>query len=136
PRRNTARASCHALAYRSRLCAEQMYTPFEEHVEKTTGCFRSLPVTARLRSKFFITFGGPQGHGHSVEKRLRVCSRAARASLRSRFRSGRRPRFSSPWVARQGHGDSLPVTARNRSGRWRPWKDSPRSLRLAPLRRL
>src|SRR5271165_2586310 len=92
-----------------------MYTPFEEHVEKTTGCFRSLPVTARLRSKFFITFGGPQGHGHSVEKRPRVCSRAACASLRSRFRSGRRPRFSSPWVARQGHGDSLPVTARKQS---------------------
>ena len=80
----------------------------EERVEKTTGCFRSLPVTARLRSKYFITFGGPQGHGHSVEKRLRVCSRAACASSRSRVRSGRRRRFSSLWVARQGHGHSLP----------------------------
>jgi hypothetical protein len=27
---------------------------------------RSLPVTARLRSKFFITLGGPQAHGHPV----------------------------------------------------------------------
>jgi hypothetical protein len=31
---------------------------------------RSLPVTARLRSKFFITFGGPQAHGHSVEEHV------------------------------------------------------------------
>ncbi len=31
---------------------------------------RSLPVTARLRSKFFITIGGPQGHGHSVEEHV------------------------------------------------------------------
>jgi hypothetical protein len=31
---------------------------------------RSLPVTARLRSLFFITFGGPQAHGHSVEEHV------------------------------------------------------------------
>jgi len=35
----------------------------EEHVERTTGCFRSLPVTARLRSKFFITFGARRAMG-------------------------------------------------------------------------
>jgi hypothetical protein len=29
---------------------------------------RSLPVTARLRSKFFITFGGPQGHATPLKK--------------------------------------------------------------------
>ena len=31
---------------------------------------RSLPVTAQLRSKFFINIGGPQGHGHSVEEHV------------------------------------------------------------------
>ena len=31
---------------------------------------RSLPVTARLRSRFFINIGGPQGHGHSVEEHV------------------------------------------------------------------
>ena len=51
---------------------------------------RSLPVTARLRSKFFITLGGPQAHGHSFEEPVgktagyfRFLPGAAR--LRSRF---------------------------------------------------
>ncbi|MGA2596767.1 MAG: hypothetical protein ABSH09_07200 [Bryobacteraceae bacterium] len=51
---------------------------------------RSLPVTARLPSKFFITFGGPQGHGHSVEEPVEKTTGYFRslpvtARLRSRF---------------------------------------------------
>jgi len=33
---------------------------------------RSLPVTARLRSLFFITSGGPQAHGHSLPVTARL----------------------------------------------------------------
>jgi hypothetical protein len=42
----------------------------EEPVEKIAGYFRSLPVTARLRSRFFITLGGPHVHGRSLEFQL------------------------------------------------------------------
>ncbi|MGA2598579.1 MAG: hypothetical protein ABSH09_16505 [Bryobacteraceae bacterium] len=45
--------------------------------KKMNGFFRSLPVTARLPSRFFIALGGPQAHGHFVEEVGRSLTRAA-----------------------------------------------------------
>ncbi|MGA2599603.1 MAG: hypothetical protein ABSH09_21730, partial [Bryobacteraceae bacterium] len=66
---------------------------------------RSLPVTARLRSRFFITFGGPQAHGHSVEESVTcapVTVLQATAPCRSRLGYGRDS--SSPRVGRRPMG--------------------------------
>jgi hypothetical protein len=47
-----------------------MDTPLKNMSRKS----RAIPAPCRSRlgygSKFFITFGGPQGHGHSVEEHV------------------------------------------------------------------
>ncbi|MGA2596972.1 MAG: hypothetical protein ABSH09_08260 [Bryobacteraceae bacterium] len=72
---------------------------------------RSLPVTARLRSRFFINIGGPQGHATPLKNMSRK-SRAISASCRTRL--GTEPmRFFIELGGPQGLGHSLPVTAQN-----------------------
>ncbi|MGA2602526.1 MAG: hypothetical protein ABSH09_36650, partial [Bryobacteraceae bacterium] len=70
---------------------------------------RSLPVTARLRSRFFINIGGPQGHATPLKNMSRKFTGYFRflpgaARLRSLFFIT----LGGP----QAHGHSLPVTAR------------------------
>ncbi|MGA2602477.1 MAG: hypothetical protein ABSH09_36395 [Bryobacteraceae bacterium] len=82
---------------------------------------RSLPVTARLRSRFFINIGGPQGHATPLKNMSKWANRSlpVTARLRSRFfiniggpqghatplknmsRGGRRP-MGTPFRSRLG----------------------------------
>src|SRR5208283_632922 len=84
----------------ARVVSQLVFPPGELGDYKRAGFSHAASEPCLLRQGSAESGGTREktGYAHSVEKRLRVCSRAACASLRSRFRSGRRPRFSSPWV--------------------------------------
>ena len=83
-----------------------MGTPLKNmHVEKITGYFRFLPGAARLRSLFFITLGGPQAHGHSLEHVEKATGCFSSLPVTARLRPGG-PRTSNAKRSTRFHRDS------------------------------